>query len=542
MIISIYVSIGTINNFNFSIHSERHNSLIKEYDKKYIEDIVITDKNECPPDYTSIIDSYNWNGNYEGCECTESGVSTFYIKANCPSTKCINIEETQETVLNLWRGKNICLKRGDTSYEKSDLLSKVQLIKGNGCPDKKKICGVIDTLDNLLCIDEKLSCPINYMKFIDEADIINYSKNNLTIKSTDAVAKENVYLSVFKNATLKDIILKKIASSDTGNQYNITAIGSNITLKLIKMNEDYKVAQLNDNKYFIYGNNVLETIPLLSNSTKFDKIISVIFRVSLTTPCEDILKKPSADKFTKLVKNNFDFTCDEKVVDSKKVELFDERYNMLDSYSLNQFFIDNSFADQFEKVFGKTSISLNKLNKDKTLKLYSRPYSGYLTSCNEVESINSSNIGGILEFIGTYTMLNQMVISIMVHSIAMIGALVVIALWAFMFWDYYEYMFKGINLGFIVINLIFSVQIISNSNYIINVMTDTNDVYCGDKVTNDLFKDISNACLDVEYKYFVILILSILNALVLIYTVYRIIKPYNQQFQDHFTKYIEMKK
>ena len=44
MIISIYVSIGTINNFNFSIHSERHNSLIKEYDKKYIEDIVITDK------------------------------------------------------------------------------------------------------------------------------------------------------------------------------------------------------------------------------------------------------------------------------------------------------------------------------------------------------------------------------------------------------------------------------------------------------------------------------------------------------------------
>ena len=503
--------------------------------------------------YTSISSGFKWNGNYEGCECMENNKPKTYILYSCKAT-CTKIPSSTATQLSLWRGQNICAKRSTKKYEDFSVLSKKQVLAGIKCPSKggkdMKPCGAIDTIDNILCVGVDENCPINVIKFIDQNDIISYLANNFQIPID---FKEGYYLSILKDSINKNIIFNKLASFGTIEKLiDSSLIDLTLTTKLANFPTTDKCdfATFNDNYYLLLCSNPIDIPKYITtyknnNSTniKFDEVINVIFQISLNSlPCEEIFQKPSTDKFSNLVIDSFDFTCDLKEQNNTKSEMFDTRYKVLDSYLLSKFFKDNNFYTTFQKVYGKTSISLNSTNANSKVKIFSRPYSGHAVNCEvTVDPYSVGNIGGLHEFLSTHTQINSMVLYIIVHSIGMIGSLLGLAASAFMLQEYYEWIYKLLNLAFCVINLILPVQIISNSNHLINVLTTNDGDYCGDDITNELFKSISSSCLDVKYNYFVILILCILNSLVFIYTIYKLIKPYNQQFQDQFNKYVEMK-
>ena len=529
MIISIYVSIKTISNFNYS---EKHISLIKEYKELPIENIILTDDVKCPTNYTSLIVSFKWNGNYEGCECQTNVEKTFYFKAFCPKANCVTIPESNEKSFSLWRGNNLCAKSIKTRYEKFEMISKNKILNGEVCPLNHKACGVIDTLNNYLCVKNEDNCPVNFIKFVEEEEIISYIKNKMVVNN-QVTDDENSYNSILKISENRDYFIKKLSSAD--NTIDITPINDLISKKVSSLVEVYNVSKFKDNSFLVTGNFPIKLDKDIVNNNKNNRVVNSLFRVGLNFPCEDILKKASTDKFTKLAKDNFDFTCQEKNINGKMEEVFDKRYNIIDKYSLSSFFKTNNFLKEFQRVYGKTSVSLDNKNKDTFITLYARQYTGYLLTCDTYET------GGFFEFLTTEKLTNDIMVTIIIHSVVMIAAILSIILSAFMFANYYELVFKILNLGFSVINVIMPVQIISNSNFVINVLVESPNQYCGDAISNILFKEISNSLVAVEYAYFAILILTILNCLVYIYMIYRWIKPYNQQFQDSVHKYIEMK-
>ena len=75
---------------------------------------------------------------------------------------CTIIPERNSTQISQWRGKTICASRmKNFNYNNviSDTYVKI-------CPRGKKQCGLIDTENNPLCIDENDSCPINYIDIL----------------------------------------------------------------------------------------------------------------------------------------------------------------------------------------------------------------------------------------------------------------------------------------------------------------------------------------------------------------------------------------
>lgn len=129
--------------------------------------------------------------NYQGCK-SYSGAKKDYTK---------------------FKNKNICAKKKD--YYK-DLLKNKQIIpKGNNCDERYRSCGIIDTLDNQLCIKNEEECPIN------KADIINLRNMN------------EEQLEKYKN----------YKSIDMGNGYAMYYLNegneNNKIISIIKLSEGY---------------------------------------------------------------------------------------------------------------------------------------------------------------------------------------------------------------------------------------------------------------------------------------------------------------
>lgn len=107
-----------------------------------------------------------WKGTVEGCGKIENNITNVYRLEK--GKKCQSGEEYLENIphieINNYKGFILSASTpGYTNYHR--LLYDGSIIKENEkCPEGKKSCGYIDTLRNLLCIDEKSECPINYIK------------------------------------------------------------------------------------------------------------------------------------------------------------------------------------------------------------------------------------------------------------------------------------------------------------------------------------------------------------------------------------------
>jgi hypothetical protein len=503
MILVFYISVKSIQ--NFTVNFEALEEIIREFKSGYLDDIVVVNSTRCPENYSPLTASgYNWPGNYKGCGCRESmGNYTFY-KDTCPVLKdCKKIEETNEVELSRWRSNLICYRRAKTSYDKLNLVRQEEKSLCNN--STHKICGRVDSLNNLLCLKINETCPITEIKFYTQKYVEQKKEEKTGINET------------IKNNNLSDF------SNYTGNDNT-----SNLRILEIKSQETNFLSYNNSFVLSLEKNNlnlteISQEILYISNEVNSSTSLHIFFRVGSSSPCLNKMRNPSSENFFPLMKNKYNLMCDK---DGNGNEILDSSFSEIDEYSIDQYYSDNKF--KIHSIIDPFNINIS----NKKIKLYSKGYSGWNLNCQ------NQNEDSLNAFYGMSSELNGVFISIIIHSLICISVIISIGVVALYVTQYFELVLKAINLGFIVFNLIFAIQIISNSNWVVNIMSDEDGLLCGDENLNSLLSELSSACLGLQYSFIIILLVSIFSFIIFIYVLYLMIKPAAREVQE---KLIQMK-
>ena len=86
----------------------------------------------------------------------------------------------------------------------------LKLINNNGCQENYRSCGILDTIGNVLCIDDILDCPINKMKVDsnEKTELYLNSNYSTTILRNTSPNYSFFYSKDFKNGKAKVSIIK----------------------------------------------------------------------------------------------------------------------------------------------------------------------------------------------------------------------------------------------------------------------------------------------------------------------------------------------
>jgi hypothetical protein len=114
----------------------------------------------------------HWPGTTQGC-------LTSVLRQGSCGKRGVKIPALESMPFYQWRGVSVCSVRNTESY-----LDLTVVETENSCPNGKKPCGVIDTLNHVLCIDSYKECPYNYMEVIPRGQPVpsgfNYTSTPLT--------------------------------------------------------------------------------------------------------------------------------------------------------------------------------------------------------------------------------------------------------------------------------------------------------------------------------------------------------------------------
>jgi hypothetical protein len=78
-----------------------------------------------------------------------------------------------------WKNHNFCGKRMNLTYPELNITD-------SSCPFDLKKCGVIDDLGNILCVPKQDTCPLNYLKIINDLTELpeNFMGNTITLQNS----------------------------------------------------------------------------------------------------------------------------------------------------------------------------------------------------------------------------------------------------------------------------------------------------------------------------------------------------------------------
>lgn len=112
---------------------------------------------------------YEWPGTVIGCLCN-NGTKLHSKKCtlNHHKKKCNNVDSLRPYVSFKWKDQYICAMT--TIKNTKGYLDFVRIKDNDFCAYKTKKCGIIDTLNNYLCIPEGDNCPINDINIISNED------------------------------------------------------------------------------------------------------------------------------------------------------------------------------------------------------------------------------------------------------------------------------------------------------------------------------------------------------------------------------------
>jgi hypothetical protein len=156
---------------------------------------VSSDSIFCSGDTTPLITDM-WQGIQAGCYCTFS--LDFYgplRRDYCRRSRdnysfCSSVAPISPIDYKVWRGAPICANRESTNYLQLNIAK-----NSESCDFGTKSCGIIDSLDNVLCVHKYSPCPINYVDVIsnDQTPKINfeYTSFNLTDGNKMIFSNEN---------------------------------------------------------------------------------------------------------------------------------------------------------------------------------------------------------------------------------------------------------------------------------------------------------------------------------------------------------------
>jgi hypothetical protein len=146
----------------------------------------------------------SWPGTSEGCYCSIN-LSLVYgplRPGRCYKKRdnllfCSTVSERPGIRWQNWRGKYICGKRVESSY--LDLtISK----RPESCPMNMRSCGIIDSLNNVMCVPSNIDCPINSIQ-------IDTSKNPTIPKDSTVIDADEAKI-IFSNTNLKGKIVNEL--------------------------------------------------------------------------------------------------------------------------------------------------------------------------------------------------------------------------------------------------------------------------------------------------------------------------------------------
>jgi len=153
--------------------------LKENWSNNYMTDIISTDLFVCPSDYEVLLVN-KWPGTKDGCLC-----STVVYIGNCKEIgkdsdpKCQDVSGIDSVKWQTWNNKRLCVKRGNTNY------FNLQVAQTNCPANFPKKCGIIDSLNNILCVGQLDNCPINDIKIMDKLAIFNTNSQYQSFSLTD---------------------------------------------------------------------------------------------------------------------------------------------------------------------------------------------------------------------------------------------------------------------------------------------------------------------------------------------------------------------
>ena len=130
---------------------------------------------ECSSGKVPAIDDF-WLGTVTGCSCL-SLIGEGLTRTACSRRRytCSTVYQIGGIPYRLWRGTNICVKRGpnylDLKTAKSAAL----------CGSGYKSCGIADSLQQVLCYPNAVDCPYNFIKVLSANQQVPNDKNYTVI-------------------------------------------------------------------------------------------------------------------------------------------------------------------------------------------------------------------------------------------------------------------------------------------------------------------------------------------------------------------------
>ena len=121
---------------------------------------------------------FSYPGTVKGCKCPLS-----LKKEECSKddSLCYNVQSTFEEDLTLWKKETLCVKRNSLNYRS---LWKLSVAKDKDCETGFKKCGILDSTNNILCIDRTLDCPVNYIALANMHETNTLTGTNLQFSNS----------------------------------------------------------------------------------------------------------------------------------------------------------------------------------------------------------------------------------------------------------------------------------------------------------------------------------------------------------------------
>ena len=171
------------------------------FSKLLIKDILINET--CPKEYENLTLGI-YNGINKGCYCNNSNM--FYIR-ECyfNESNCMNIKKIKPMKIGNYEGKQFCLKKGNSYL---DYLKNNYLSIGN-CSNNYYNCGIIDSINQSLCLPNANECPINKIIINNNEKVSdNYKTYKLNNEKYIHISNNETNSSIIYNITLTDIDYK----------------------------------------------------------------------------------------------------------------------------------------------------------------------------------------------------------------------------------------------------------------------------------------------------------------------------------------------
>lgn len=274
---------------------------------------ITTDKYSCKDNSENLIEDF-WPGTVEGCDCSNS-INIFsdpLTRGSCSSRSsnrrsssssysystylCNRVSPTPAVPYSYWGGRAICGLR-----ENQDYLNLTVASEASKCPNETRSCGIIDSLNNVLCVSTSSLCPINKIVFIDQKESlpVDFKYSTIQLETGKIIAfttmDTSAEIPVEFKLTEGEPCLNPSYTYVQSNQYILSKLyGSGICPETGRENqrEDSRYSKVDSDDLFdVYTMNGIEDtlrrLPLYQKTSNLPMNLFVREYIGLTEECRE---------------------------------------------------------------------------------------------------------------------------------------------------------------------------------------------------------------------------------------------------------------